>query len=173
MVQRRATLLPEHNLRRTAHTGAFTDRRFGEGDASMTPEQRALERFTRQQEAERRSGGVGGIAGPSKKARFNLQDDDDALGFGDDGDDDDGNHLGATLTHGGRSIDELRGDDFAAQGLGDDEDEDTRRRGEEVPGGIDGGTVKRSHFGGFGEEGEDEDEVGRQTRCDFCTSCGG
>jgi nucleolar protein 14 len=169
--QRKASLLPEHNLRRTAHTGAFIDRRFGESDPTITPEQRALERFTRQQELERRSG-----SSLSKKSRFNLNDDDDTgfgMGFGDD----DGDHIGISkLTHGGRTIDELKGDDFAAQGLDDDDDdleddfglENTRRRAE-ASGAIDRNTVKRSHFGGFGEEG-DEEEVSYRLLRSICAS---
>ena len=67
-------------------SSAFVDRRFGETDTHMTPEEKALERFT----AERQSR----LAAPSKKAKFNLEDDDDDEG---DGERD-------ALTHGGRKL---------------------------------------------------------------------
>jgi nucleolar protein 14 len=90
------------------------------------------------------------------------------MGFGEE------EHLGMTLTHGGRSIDDLKGDDFAAQGLGDDDDdeleddfglENTRRRAE--PSGlIDRSTVKRSHFGGFEGDGDDEEPDRKKSKAE-------
>jgi nucleolar protein 14 len=66
------------------HTSTFVDRRFGEASSTLTPEEKALERFT----AERQS-----RLSSSKKSRFNIEDDD---GEGDDGED--------GLTHGGRKL---------------------------------------------------------------------
>lgn len=77
---------------------------------------------------------------------FNLEDEDDLglEGF------DDGNALGA-LTHGGRNVSDLPGDDFMAQGLGDDEEDDELDE-DEKRGRIDRRQVDRGHFGGFDEE---------------------
>jgi nucleolar protein 14 len=59
---RRATLLKEiHNRNKV---GQIVDRRFGENDPTMTPEQRAAERFARQSERQFR-----------KKSMFNLEDE--------------------------------------------------------------------------------------------------
>lgn len=151
VLQRRETLLPELQSRRAGHTGTFVDRRFGEANPSITPEERALERFTRTREASGRTG---------KKSVFNLNDDDGAgLGFGDD----DGDmHLGSssagfTLTHGGRSIDSLKGDDFAIQGLDEDDLDDDFGINREVEG--EEGAVERRdlrvRFGGGSEDGDD------------------
>lgn len=77
---------------------------------------------------------------------FNLEDEEDELdGF------DEGTALGG-LTHGGRSVSDLPGDDFMLQGLGDDdeeEDEDVKE------GRIDRRLVSRGHFGGFDEDEEE------------------
>lgn len=68
----------------------------------------------------------------SKGAAFNLDDEDD-------------------LTHYGQSLSKL--DDFDNVGLGlDDEDE------EDAAGNIDSRTVQRSHFGGFEDDDEDNEE---------------
>lgn len=66
LAQRRATLLPEWEARNRA--GAFVDRRFGENDANMTPEDKMLERYAT--EKQRRA---------AKGAAFNLNDDDELL----------------------------------------------------------------------------------------------
>lgn len=46
------------------------DRRFGENDPTMTPEERMLERFTRERQR------------ASKGAAFNLEDDDELTHYG-------------------------------------------------------------------------------------------
>ncbi|CCL98246.1 uncharacterized protein FIBRA_00240 [Fibroporia radiculosa] len=115
--QRKKTLLKE--LEGKNHAGGVLDRRFGENDPTMTPEERMLERFTREQQR------------VSKGEIFNLEDEDE-------------------LTHYGQSLSKL--DDFDNVGLGlDDEDDEDR-------GQLDRDTVRRSHFGGFGDDAEDEDE---------------
>jgi nucleolar protein 14 len=81
---------------------------------------------------------------------FNLEDDTDVFGGLDEGDE--GTMLGG-LTHGGRSVMDLPGDDFDAQGFGED-DEDDEERGDK--GRVDMRTVRRDHFGGFGQDQEDE-----------------
>lgn len=75
--RRRETLLKEMQSRNKV--GALVDRRFGENDPTMTPEQRAAERFARQNERKLR-----------KTSMFNLEDESDEE---------------MTLTHGGRSLD--------------------------------------------------------------------
>ncbi|KAL6240526.1 nucleolar complex protein 14 [Rhinocladiella similis] len=74
--RRRETLLKEMQSRNKV--GGLLDRRFGENDPSMTPEQRAAERFARQNERKLR-----------KTSMFNLEDDSEEE---------------MTLTHGGRSL---------------------------------------------------------------------
>jgi nucleolar protein 14 len=69
---------------------------------------------------------------------------------------------GFTLTHGGRSINELKGDDFVAQGLGD-EDEDLEddfginRTVEGEEGAVERDLTRRNNFGGFGDDAGDDD----------------
>ncbi|KAJ9121125.1 hypothetical protein QFC24_004798 [Naganishia onofrii] len=158
---RRETLLPEQSLRRAGHTGQFIDRRFGEDNPHITPEERALERFTRAREIERNAGGK-----PGRKAIFNLNDDEDGigggLGFGDD--DLGGGQLGAVkLTHGGREINDLRGDDFSMQGLMDDDDDEIEDNfGINATSGQDGeeAYARRAAMGAYGEdENNDPDRV--------------
>ncbi|PWN54101.1 Nop14-like protein [Violaceomyces palustris] len=93
LAQRRATLLPEWEARNKA--GTFVDRRFGENDANMTPEEKMLERFTAEKQRRAARGG----------ALFNLNDG-----------------LDEGLTHYGQSLSGL--DDLADIGIPDDEDDD-------------------------------------------------
>lgn len=87
-------MLKEYELKNRA--GAIIDRRFGENDASMTPEERMLERFTKERQR------------AAKGSAFNLEDEDDLTHYGqslskmddfeeaglglDDDDSDDGEH---------------------------------------------------------------------------------
>jgi nucleolar protein 14 len=130
--KRKAQLLTEHQSR--DHRGTFQDRRFGEADPNMTLEDRMLERYTRERQR-----------GQGKKGLFNLEEGDDDLD-----DMDDGNALGG-LTHGGRSVLDLPGDDFMLQGLNDPDDPEEKH--------IDRRTVQRNHFGGFEEKPEDGEEL--------------
>ena len=50
--------------------GGFIDRRFGENDPTMTPEERMLERFTRERQR------------TSKGVAFNLEDEDELTHYG-------------------------------------------------------------------------------------------
>ncbi len=50
--------------------GGIVDRRFGENDANMTPEERMLERFTRERQR------------ASKGVAFNLEDEDELTHYG-------------------------------------------------------------------------------------------
>ena len=81
-LQRKKSLLPMLDAR--THASTFVDHRFGEASSTLTPEEKALERFT----AERQSRLTGGA---NKKARFNLEDGDDEGGE-------------ISLTHGGRKL---------------------------------------------------------------------
>jgi len=101
-------------MQRRNKTGGIVDRRIGENDPTMTPEERALQRFTR--EKQRKKGG----------SLFDLEEADDDQ---------------TALTHGGRALDLEGGpdvkDDFDAgsmSGASDDDDEDRplkRRRAPE------------------------------------------
>ncbi|KAI4853866.1 Nop14-like protein, partial [Aureobasidium sp. EXF-8846] len=94
---RRATLLPE--IQRRNKTGGIIDRRIGENDPTMAPEERALQRFA--EEKMRKKGGA---------SLFDLEADDD---FQED-----------ALTHGGQALD-LDRDDFDMEGIeGSDDDSD-------------------------------------------------
>ena len=100
--RRRATLLKEIQSR--SKVGGILDRRFGENDPKMTPEQRAAERFARQSERKLK-----------KNSIFALDDEDEEE---------------MQLTHGGRSLAfENAHDDF-----GEAEAETTSDDGDDRPG---------------------------------------
>ena len=95
---RRKTLLKE--MERRQKVGGIVDRRFGENDPTMTPEERAMERFVKEKQK-----------ASKKSTLFDLEDDEDAE---------------EELTHFGRSLaftDGDRSDDFDEAGLGESEDE--------------------------------------------------
>ncbi|MCJ1417092.1 nucleolar complex protein 14 [Xylographa parallela] len=105
---RRKTLLVE--MQRRKKVGGILDRRFGENDPTMTPEERAMERFVR----EKQSGG-------KKGSLFDLEEEVDA----EEGD----------LTHLGQSLSfdkDQRTDDFDESGIslsdGSDVDEEGKQR---------------------------------------------
>ncbi|KAL5508166.1 NOP14 [Sanghuangporus vaninii] len=66
--QRKKTLLKEYEQRN--HSGGIIDRRFGENDPAMTPEERMLERFTKVRQR------------AAKGVAFNLEDEDDLTHYG-------------------------------------------------------------------------------------------
>ncbi|EEP76638.1 conserved hypothetical protein [Uncinocarpus reesii 1704] len=96
--RRKETLLKEIHSRNKI--GILVDRRFGENDPTMTPEERAAERFAR--ESQRRL---------KKESMFNLEDDEDEE---------------MVLTHGGQTLtfDETAGDDFEEDDLNGSEEDD-------------------------------------------------
>lgn len=100
--KRRATLLLD--MQRRNKVGGILDRRLGEGDPNMTPEERALERFTfEKQRIHNKKGAV-----------FDLEDGDDGfLGGADDG---------GGLTHMGKSL--SLGDLRGRRNLRNDDDDD-------------------------------------------------
>ncbi|KAI4730920.1 Nop14-like protein [Aureobasidium sp. EXF-10728] len=128
---RRATLLPE--IQRRNKTGGIIDRRIGENDPTMTPEERALQRFA--QEKMRKKGGA---------SLFDLEADDD--------------FEEAALTHGGKALD-LDRDDFDMEGLeGSDDDSDRglkRRRSS-------AGSEDDDDEAMSDEEGQDPDKPARK-----------
>jgi nucleolar protein 14 len=117
-------------------SGGIIDRRFGENNPTLSVEERMLERFTKERQR------------ASRGAAFNLDDEDD-------------------LTHYGQSLSKL--DDFDDAGLGpSDVDEETGRVNffhfDRQPliaaawtGQIGSEIVKKSHFGGFSDDEEDEE----------------
>ncbi|KAI0331280.1 Nop14-like protein [Cubamyces sp. BRFM 1775] len=66
--QRKKTLLKEFEEK--DRSGGIVDRRFGENDPTMTPEERMLERFTRERQR------------ASKGVSFNLEDEDELTHYG-------------------------------------------------------------------------------------------
>jgi nucleolar protein 14 len=141
--KRKNTLLKEYEA--SGKSNAFIDRRFGEDDASMTPEERAIGRLarTRLRQIKRGSG-------------YNLNDgsDDDGPDYYDDGP--------ITLTHGGKPIDEREEERRSAHAIArgrslrrndDDSDDDMN---------MDAATTGALHFGG-----------GAQARGPRCTGRGG
>lgn len=95
--RRRETLLKEMQSRNKV--GGMMDKRFGENDPTMTPEEKAAERFARQ--AMRTS---------KKNSMFNLEDDSDEE---------------MVLTHGGRSLElgDATKDDFDEEVSGSEQDD--------------------------------------------------
>ncbi|KAM0751542.1 Nop14-like protein [Meredithblackwellia eburnea MCA 4105] len=121
---RKKTLLPL--LEGRHRESEFVDRRFGENSTTLTPEEKALERFT----AERTSR-------LSKKARFNLEDGDDEgglthggrkLGFGDEDELEAGGWGGLGAASDSNREPLLRRRMAEAQAEGEDDDEPQRKR---------------------------------------------
>ncbi|KAI2813206.1 hypothetical protein CBS115989_9676 [Aspergillus niger] len=97
--KRRHTLLRE--MDRKNKVGGILDRRFGEDDPTMTPEERAAERFARESQKKLR-----------KESMFNLEDDEEEF----------------QLTHQGQSLsfgEGMLGDDFREGDLDMDEESDS------------------------------------------------
>lgn len=66
--KRKKTLLVEYQLKDKA--GGLVDRRFGEDDPTMTPEERMLARFTKERQK------------ASKGAMYNLEEEDELTHYG-------------------------------------------------------------------------------------------
>ncbi|BAE65521.1 unnamed protein product [Aspergillus oryzae RIB40] len=94
--KRRQTLLREMEKRNKV--GGILDRRFGEDDPTMTPEERAAERYARASQRKMR-----------KESMFNLEGDDEEEEF--------------QLTHKGQSLNDIDQDDFQEGDLGGLEDD--------------------------------------------------
>lgn len=105
--RRRATLLKEIQSRNKV--GLIVDRRFGENNPTMTPEQRAAERFARQSERQLK-----------KNSIFNLEDEaDENVQL---------THMGRSLSFGkADALDDFKDADLPAS------DNSTKGHGEEIP----------------------------------------
>ncbi|KAI4596108.1 nucleolar complex protein 14 [Pestalotiopsis sp. 9143b] len=102
--RRKETLLVE--MQRRQKVGGLVDRRFGEDDANMTPEEKALERFALEKQRSH------------KRAVFDLEDDDAGESFG-------LTHMGKSLSLDGPNIaDDYEEDDMDA---GSDDDDEGRK----------------------------------------------
>lgn len=102
--RRKETLLVE--MQRRQKVGGLVDRRFGEDDANMTPEEKALERFALEKQRSH------------KRAVFDLEDDDAGESFG-------LTHMGKSLSLNGPNItDDYEEDDMDA---GSDDDDEGRK----------------------------------------------
>ncbi|KAJ5326075.1 hypothetical protein MYU51_010759 [Penicillium brevicompactum] len=112
--RRRATLLKEMNSRNKI--GGLVDRRFGENDPTMTPEERAAERFARESQRKMR-----------KESMFNLEDDEEELQL---------THMGQSLALDGPNQDDFDAGDLEEAGS-DDESSRKRKRFEDLEEGQD------------------------------------
>ncbi|KAJ5449744.1 uncharacterized protein N7458_006193 [Penicillium daleae] len=126
--RRRATLLQEMNSRNKV--GGLVDRRFGENDPTMTPEERAAERFARESQKKMR-----------KESMFNLEEDEEEFQL---------THMGQSLTLDGTTVDDFDGGDLD----GAESDEETSRKRKRF--GEDDEDAE--DFIDFGEDGEDKPE---------------
>ncbi|KAI1096216.1 Nop14-like protein [Rostrohypoxylon terebratum] len=98
--RRRQTLLVE--LSRRHKVGGIVDRRFGENDPFMTPEEKMQERFVREKMSH-------------KSSMFDLEDDDPSEGL---------THLGKSLSFDGPDlVDDFEEDDISAESDAADDDE--------------------------------------------------
>ncbi|KAJ5902403.1 RRNA maturation protein (Nop14) [Penicillium taxi] len=106
--RRRATPLKEMNTKNKV--GGLVDRRFGENDPSMTPEERAAERFARENQRKMR-----------KDSMFNLEEDDDEFQL---------THMGQSLPLDGTNVDdfEAEAEGLDAMDIQDSDDEASRKR---------------------------------------------
>ncbi|TPX14229.1 uncharacterized protein E0L32_000623 [Thyridium curvatum] len=96
--RRRQTLLVD--MQRRNKVGGIIDRRFGEDDPTMTPEERALERFAREKQRSHK-----------KSSMFDLEDDEPSFGL---------THMGKSLTF---DEDDAMRDDFDEKDLPFDEED--------------------------------------------------
>ncbi|CAL1700247.1 unnamed protein product [Somion occarium] len=108
--QRKKTLLKEYEER--DRTGGIVDRRFGESDPTMNPEERMLERFTRERQR------------ASKGDAFNLDDEDELTHYGQSLSKlDDFDNVGLGLDDEEEDEDRRTVEKSHFGGFGDDEDE--------------------------------------------------
>ncbi|KAL5337799.1 nucleolar protein 14 [Aspergillus crustosus] len=79
--KRRQTLLQEMNQKNKV--GGIVDRRFGENDPTMTPEERAAERFARASQKKLRKDSMFNLEEDDDEEEFNLTHKGESLSFGD------------------------------------------------------------------------------------------
>ncbi|RYP44920.1 hypothetical protein DL768_008665 [Monosporascus sp. mg162] len=102
--RRRQTLLVEMNRRNKV--GGILDRRFGENDPTMAPEDKMLERFAREKQRSH------------KRSVFDLEDDEPSEGL---------THMGQSLSLDGPALVDDYDEEDALSGSGDDASDDGRR----------------------------------------------
>ncbi|KAI5465925.1 nucleolar protein 14 [Mariannaea sp. PMI_226] len=88
--RRKQTLLVE--MQRRNKVGGIIDRRFGENDPTMTPEEKMLERFAREKQKSHKKGSM-----------FDLEDDEPSEGL---------THMGKSLTFEDMPLDDFQEDDL-------------------------------------------------------------
>lgn len=100
---RRKTLLQE--LQKKNKAGGVIDKRFGEDNPNMTPEEKMLERFTREKQSRAKGGAIFNLEEESDLTHYGqslagLDDfDEDGLGYSDDEDDNRGAIGGEIVSH--------------------------------------------------------------------------
>ncbi|KAF9438168.1 nucleolar complex protein 14 [Entomortierella beljakovae] len=100
---RRKTLLQE--LQKKSKAGGVIDKRFGEDNPNMTPEEKMLERFTREKQSRARTGTMFNLEEEADLTHYGqslagLDDfDESGLGYSDDDDDNRGAISGDIVTH--------------------------------------------------------------------------
>ncbi|KAK3804757.1 MAG: Nop14-like protein [Linnemannia elongata] len=100
---RRKTLLQE--LQKKNKAGGVIDKRFGEDNPNMTPEEKMLERFTREKQSRAKGGAMFNLEEESDLTHYGqslagLDDfDEDGLGYSDDDDDNRGAIGGDIVSH--------------------------------------------------------------------------
>ncbi|KAF9900264.1 nucleolar complex protein 14 [Linnemannia zychae] len=100
---RRKTLLQE--LQKKNKAGGVVDKRFGEDNPNMTPEEKMLERFTREKQSRAKGGAMFNLEEESDLTHYGqslagLDDfDEDGLGYSDDEDDNRGAIGGDIVSH--------------------------------------------------------------------------
>lgn len=131
--RRRATLLRE--MERRNKVGGILDRRFGENDPTMTPEERAAERYARESQKKLR-----------KESMFNLEEDEE--------DEMQLTHMGQSLSFDDGPKDDFEDNDL--DGSGDEQsDSETPRKRKRVF--VDGEEDdEEDMMDGMGDEGEEE-----------------
>ena len=130
-------MLPE--LETINKSSVFLDKRFGEKDDHLSMEEKMLERFSRER-----------ISAARKKNIYNLEDDG-----AEDGDDDEDFGGGISLTHKGKSIDQIENfDDFAGSDAGNESDDQL----------LDKNIVNQMHFAGFADSSKNEKPFGSKAR---------
>jgi nucleolar protein 14 len=124
-------------MQRRNKVGGILDRRFGENDPTMTPEEKMLERFAREKQRTHK-----------KNSAFDLEDDDPMDGL---------THMGRSIDFGDREqlIDDFQEDDLEdGEGGEEDSDGDTREK-----------RLKRLRaIIAAGEEGEDGEPDRKKTK---------
>lgn len=104
----------EERMKRKNKAGGIIDRRFGEGNSKLTPEEKMLERFTKER-----------LSKANKSSMYNL-DDDNNIDFDEDEDDKIGGltHLGQSLSGKTSTKDSIDDDDFFAKKRQNDDQAD-------------------------------------------------